>query len=358
MQYNITYREKDKGIQFIISYKNSDGEWKQKSKQGFSSKKEAKRAADEMLEKLKETVKYQINTDYENITFKEFSEIHLEHLKLYKEANTIELYKLALKHFSAINNIKLIKITTLDIQRCVDNMIKKGLKHSSISTYLARIKVIFKASVEQYKIIISSPVDNVYVKMDKEDSNKKALTKAEFDLLIKKTTNPKYKVMFLLAGTCGLRMGEIIGLTWNDINFKTAKLNVNKQWKYLGSKQCGFGELKSKNSYRTVPIPKDTLQALQEFKKHSVTDVYNRVIIYSRVQGISNLLKGYFKRVGFDITIHELRHTYATRLIANGVDFKTAAKLLGHEVDQTLKTYSHVTDDMLLNASNVIKNIF
>ncbi|BDR64449.1 hypothetical protein K134307016_13830 [Clostridium tetani] len=69
-------------------------------------------------------------------------------------------------------------------------------------------------------------------------------------------------------------------------------------------------------------------------------------------------MNGKLKRHGYKITIHELRHTYATRLIANGVDFKTAARILGHSVEQTLKTYSHVNDDMLKKAHQVIQNIF
>ena len=61
-----------------------------------------------------------------------------------------------------------------------------------------------------------------------------------------------------------------------------------------------------------------------------------------------------FIKCGFNITIHSLRHTYATNLIANGLDFKTTAKLLGHTVEQTMKTYSHVNDDMMDNARKII----
>ena len=50
-------------------------------------------------------------------------------------------------------------------------------------------------------------------------------------------------------------------------------------------------------------------------------------------------------------------HTYATNLIANGLDFKTAAKLLGHDIEQTMKTYSHVTDDMMNEAKKIINII-
>ena len=62
--------------------------------------------------------------------------------------------------------------------------------------------------------------------------------------------------------------------------------------------------------------------------------------------------------VGYEITMHTLRHTYATLLIANGTDFKTAAKLLGHDVEMTIKTYSHVTDDILERVSKTVNIIF
>ncbi|SFC21403.1 Phage integrase family protein [Clostridium uliginosum] len=64
-----------------------------------------------------------------------------------------------------------------------------------------------------------------------------------------------------------------------------------------------------------------------------------------------------FKKLGFNITIHELRHTSATKLIV-GIDFKTAAKLLGHYVKETMKTYSHVNDDMMQRATDLIGKIF
>ena len=60
----------------------------------------------------------------------------------------------------------------------------------------------------------------------------------------------------------------------------------------------------------------------------------------------------------FNTCIHELRHTYATTLVSNGMDFKTAARILGHDIEQTMKTYSHVTDNMLKKASDLINKIF
>ena len=60
--------------------------------------------------------------------------------------------------------------------------------------------------------------------------------------------------------------------------------------------------------------------------------------------------------MGYDISIHELRHTYTTNLIANGIDFKTAAMLIGDTVDMVMKVYSHVNKDMMNKARDIINN--
>ncbi|MGG7059270.1 tyrosine-type recombinase/integrase [Clostridium tertium] len=70
------------------------------------------------------------------------------------------------------------------------------------------------------------------------------------------------------------------------------------------------------------------------------------------------MLRNYTKKLGYNLSIHEFRHTYATTLISRGFDFKTVAKLMVHDIEQTMKTYSHVTDDMLNNATNVLAKIF
>ena len=87
-------------------------------------------------------------------------------------------------------------------------------------------------------------------------------------------------------------------------------------------------------------------------------DISNRIIVYKQLGGVDRRLRECCKSYGYDISIHELRHTYATALIANNVDFKTVALLMGHDIKQTMKTYSHVTSDMMDNAVNVLADIF
>lgn len=201
---------------------------------------------------------------------------------------------------------------------------------------------------------ISIPKEN-----NKTGFNKKALSMQEQTKLLKhyKTMKTDYYLIVLFGLKAGLRIGEIMGLTWNDIDFEKYTLEVNKQWKI--NKETGsysFGNLNSKNSYRTIPLSKSTILELKEIKRTAPIDTFYRIITNSNTRNITININKHLKR-NASVTPHELRHTYATNLISNGIDFKTAAKLLGHEVEQTMKVYSHVTDDMLQAASNVIEQL-
>lgn len=105
-----------------------------------------------------------------------------------------------------------------------------------------------------------------------------------------------------------------------------------------------------------MPFP--LLQFLKEYKNNSIRDINNRIINVDKNIDVTAIINYKIKKSGVDASVHEFRHTYATKLIANGIDFKTVAKLLGHNVEQTMKTYSHVTDDMMKRAANIIENIF
>lgn len=355
MEYNITYRQKDKGWQYIISYK-INGKWKQKSKQGFKSKKEAKPHAEITLQELKNSLN--LNQDLKDITFEEFKNMFLDHIKLHMQENTIRLYNMSLNYFKPIYNIELNKITSLHIQNCIDDMIRAGLSYGTIRTYKNRISAIFNSAKNNYNIISTSPTDKIEIKISKEPSKKKALTESELKDIIERSKNFKYKVIFSLAGMCGLRIGEILGLKWNKIDFENNTITIDIQWKNISETSVGFGELKSVNSYRTIPMPPYIKKLLLEWKNYNPIDISNRVIVYNCVSGLTAMLRNYTKKLGYNLSIHEFRHTYATTLISRGVDFKTVAKLMGHDVEQTLKTYSHVTDDMLNNATNILSKIF
>lgn len=356
MDYNITYRKKDKGWQAIISYK-VNGKWKQKSKQGFKTQKEAKPYVDKMIKDLQSSMINNANTNDNTKTFTDVFEIYLTHLTLYKEYQTIKSYKNTMSKFKKLNDIQIKNIQRCDIQNIIDDFIKEGLKKSTIETYLRRVNTFFKYAKEDLNLISELPTVNIKIPKDKEKINKKALDKKELELLLINLKNNKFYIVAYIAANTGMRLGEILGLTWNDLDEINLTLNVNKQWKISkDNKKSDFGALKSKNSYRVVPISNKTLKELKNYKKNNPTDIYNRIAPFN-VASISKYLNPKLRYLA-GISIHELRHTYATMLISNGVDFKTAAKILGHTVQMTMITYSHVNDDMMKRASETISKIF
>lgn len=362
MDYNVTYRDKNSSIQCIISYKANDGEWKTKSKQGFKRQKDAKPWIEKTVEELEEKLNVMLDEEYQGITFKEFSNIYIKHLELHREYYTVLNYKTTFDKFSKLDNKHLDQVSQLDIQIIVDGLVEKGLSRGTILDNLKRLNYIFIAAAKQYKAISKPPIDkigDIVIPKSKTKNEIKVLAKSELDDLLDKIRPANDYIITLLAATCGLRIGEILGLTWDNIDFKKEILTVKRQWKEIEKGVYDFGDLKSKNSNRVVPIPPKTIIALKEYKNSlKVIPLDNRIVTDKKTKSTTSTLIKKYRQAGYDISVHGLRHTYATMLIGNKIDFKTAAKFLGHSVDMTIKIYSHVNQDMIDAATLKIKNIF
>ncbi len=354
MQYNLTFRERYGKIQFIISHKDQGGQWRQKSRQGFAKKSLAKKAAELLLDELKEAHALQLSSELEGITFGEFMEMHLEHIKLYKEPNTVRSYEQTVKKFAALKPLPLDKIRPLHVQGCVDEMVRCGLRVSSVKAHTTRLKTLLKSAVSPYRIISKNPVTDIKLPQVKRAAKRRALTLGELRGLLSGIASRKKYVITLLAAKCGLRLGEIYGLTWGDV--EGSNVSVNKQWKRDKRGTWGFGELKSRASYRTVPAPDSVIRALREYKKISPASIDRRIFPYAQTTGAD--LAATYRKLGYDVSVHDLRHTFASLLIAGGMDFRTAAQLLGHTPEETVRTYSHVTSDMMEKAARVMNDVF
>ena len=358
MDYNVNYRKKDKGIQCIISYKVGN-KWKQKSKQGFEDsrlgKRKAKEWAENTIQELKELDT--ANIDMMDITFKDFYNMYISDHKANLSPNSLVGYNYAFNSVKDLHKLEMAKIKKIDIQRIFDNL---KLSANSKNTLLARIKCMFNSAINEYEIINKNPC--VSIKLEKTKTReKRALTQDELkDLLSKLKTNKTIRayITSVLASKCGLRLGEILGLTWDKIDFKNREITIDKQWNILDKKNniYGFKKLKSHNSYRTIPVSASVIEILKEYKNNYPISITGRLINIKSSNSYSNVLIKIYRRMGYDISIHELRHTYTTNLIANGIDFKTAAMLIGDTVDMVMKVYSHVNKDMMNKARDIINN--
>lgn len=343
MQSNITIRKKDKGYQVIVSYK--DGlKWRQKSKQGFKTQREAKEYGQRIIEELKTTV-IPIDENLRNITLGDFSEIFL-HEKINLAYNSRVLYKNALKSFSALLNVPLRQITHGAVIKALDG---KNKAPNTINTHLRVMTAIVNYAISPYKIIAENPFK--YVPRKKTEHKKIAVfTDDEMNILFA-NVKEKYRTMIAIAYYTGCRLGEVLAITWNDIDFAAGTLTINKQINRVGTRKSGIKPPKSSNGYRTIPIPPVLCEILTAYKNECKTP-------YLFPQRHNAYISGIIQKYVKGKTFHDLRHTYATKLLANGIDIKTVASLLGDNVNTVINVYIHYTDDMRMKAAQDVATIF
>ena len=349
MQYNFTVRKKDRGYQIIVSYK--DGyKWKQKSKQGFATQREAKLYGQQIVDNLKKTITSPLDDSLKDITLIEFFNIFIsEHINATK--NTLITYKNALNVVDVLKDKKLSTITTQDILHQFNHSVYAV---ATINLAYRVLNMLFNYAISPYKVVRENPCKPIKPLKQRDVEKVSVITADELQRLDElEDSNYLYYVLFMVARYTGARYGEIIAITWNDIDFTNKTITINKQWVALGNNQFDYSFTKSTNGIRTIPIPPALLVILIKYKNVCTTD---RLFNFRRSNTTTpnRILQKYIP----EKSMHAFRHTYATTLLANNVDVKTVASLLGDTVDTVIHNYIHYTDEMRLKAAESVANIF
>lgn len=347
--YSISTRQKDKGWQVIVSYKDRYGKWRQKSKQGFATKRQAKDYGDVIVKDIKENLLLTNNEELANMTFIEFTRLYFDDMKDKLRPNTIITYRNAIKHLYPIHNVKISDITPSIIHSMVQEM---PLPTSSKCYPLRCLKTILSHAIANYNLLLRNPVTNS-IPCQPKMTRKRIITTEEIEsYLINSDPLSQYHVAVKILYYTGMRVGELLGLTWNDVDLDGMTMSINKQWVRIGSNNNrGFGQLKTKNSKRILPIPLTLVKSLSNYKCHSTHD---RIIPINS----SSILRAHMRTHINNHSPHDFRHTYATKLLSSGVDIKTVASLLGDTVNTVINTYIHYSDEMRENARAEIQRIF
>ena len=163
--------------------------------------------------------------------------------------------------------------------------------------------------------------------------------------------------MFYLELVTGLRKGEITALLWSDLDIQNKTISASKQYVKNPKGELTLSRPKMETSVRKVSIPQEAVDLLiAEHGKHTE----NPYMFPSPATGemyypdsVVNLHKKILKDAGLEhIRFHDLRHTFATLALQNGVDVKTVSSMLGHyDAGFTLRTYTHATRQMQQKAA-------
>ena len=178
--------------------------------------------------------------------------------------------------------------------------------------------------------------------------------------------NAYYAILIIYTG---LRIGELMALTWNDIDFKNKTLNVNKsraKGKIDGKTTLYKKNPKSESNTRIIPLSDRAIYALQKIKEYSTElklNSDNNLIVAntSSESNITRTVKSMLFRAGCETEkcgLHALRHTFGSLLLEKGVDLKTISYLLGHsDITVTANIYLHITREKAINSIEVLNKV-
>lgn len=302
----------------------------------------------------------------------------LENKKPHVTYNTYRNYKLMIeKHIIPfIGNKTLSKLTTQDIQELINEKMNdlnpqgKPLSSRTIKYIYSTINTVLKKAAAE-RIISFNPAETVEIPKQKKREIK-PLTFEEVKKFLNSNKDDPYYAGFLLAIYSGVRLGELLGLRWEDIDFSSPKISVRQQ---VALEENGerIRPPKTEESIRDIPIPD---MVAEELRRHKTEQARHKMSLGPNYQDYDLVFATYLgtpysptnyskyfkraqKRAGLEgFRFHDLRHTFATLSLQAGIPAKTIQKWLGHtSVVVTLDTYSHLVPEMQVEAMKKVNNL-
>ena len=268
----------------------------------------------------------------------------------------------------ALGGIQLDKLTTGDIQGFYTDLKKNGrllrteLYGEGLSDQTARgIHTTLHAALDravEEKLLFRNPADSCKLPPVK-GREMKILTPEEIQrLLIQAREDGCYELLLLELST-GLRRGEILALRWDDLDFRTGTLRVERQVQRIQGK-LAVSQPKTRASCRSILLPAPVLEILAQYRQsvssHWMFPSPKKEDSPLDPAAVRKKLSAVLKRAGCPAArFHDLRHTFATSALEHGMDVKTLSTVIGHVSSATtLNVYAHVTDEMRQKAADKI----
>lgn len=273
-----------------------------------------------------------------------------------------------------LEDIKLDKLTTIQIQKFYNDLQKNGrvqrykhiqLKNKGLSVRVVHgIHTLLNNCLEQAvaeRLILVNPTRGCKLpKMEKREM--KVLPEEKIRPYLMEADKRGLLAPFYLELTTGLRRGELLALLWTDLDVENRTISITKQVTRTKG-ELVVSQPKTHNSIRVLPVSQQAVDLLvEEHKKHPG----NPYMFPSPKTGgmfdpdsFRHTHEKILKAIGAEhIRFHDLRHTFATLSLKNGVDVKTLSSTLGHySAGFTLSTYTHATPDMMREAADTMGDV-
>lgn len=317
---------------------------------------------------------------------------------------TYERYESLISHTEMLWHIPIQKVMPTHLQTLYNAMLEEGFSGETTKKVHQLLNSAFhRAQINKY--LQSNPAELVDTpKVVRKEIE--IFTSKEVELILDQAKLSKYYPFLVLAFTSGMRLGELLGLRWQDIDMKNNQISVNQNLQVSNKVGIIFEPPKTKNSKRKITIPAQTIAALKEHKKlWSKSKLKNPDAPYPDLVFVTskhtpllpqNFLRRFWKRVQIDVefklnkfeanpmsvkqklddivsdcrkrknwqqfnrrNFHVIRHTYATTLLAAGVPIIDVSRSLGHaRVSTTLDIYGHAIPENKQIIADKIANAF
>lgn len=358
-------RKRSKNYIVYLEYLDKEtNKKKQKNMGSYPLKRDATRRVNEIKEEI---YKDELLLPNEMI-IKDFILDFLEKHKINLSITTYNVYMRICKKYiiPLLGDIKLCDIKPIHIQNYVDDLLDL-LSPKTLKIHLNILNLAFKRAY-RLKLIKENVVQFVEVPKSKKFKNE-IYNAEDMRILLEKCKGTSLELPIVIASGLGLRISEILGLTWNNIDFNDFTITVEKITVRDNGKVI-LKEPKTESSVRTITAPKEIITMLKQLKKDRLAaklrgeKSHRELIFYDKnlepiAPDVISKKFRYFLEINNlkHIRFHDLRHSHVTMLIEAKVPIKVISERVGHSnVNTTLNIYSHALKEMDQEASDKISN--
>lgn len=359
-------------IRGITLRKDGRYQWrfKQDGIQYFGYAKTAEEAEAAMID-----AKYKVNHGLyfkeDTITVSDYFKTWMDVYKCGRKISTRETYEIVFdRHIRPhLGRKKMKDVRSANIQ-AVYNKLALSMSHSSILKVNCVMSGMFKQAYRD-GLIASNPVDRTSIPKGKVYPKKRAARKDIVDLFLKEMKDNWYWPVYRLATLTGMRLGELLALTWDDVDLDKKVIHVRHTMDYLHG--YVIVEPKTENGRRDIPLRGEAPKLLRDLKKEwemrqrdgskkrlgKQNDLPFVITDESGGVGKARAIQQYIfdererlisrgVNIPPDFSFHSLRHCFATRCLESGMSYKALQKVMGHaSLSTTMDIYADCLDDML-----------
>lgn len=400
---NVIVRKRNGKYEYRFEIEPIDGKRRWKTRGGFTLKREALKAGEQAREEYYNTGGRPLKKQ-DNISFNTLSKLYLDRILNRLEPTSYSIYRTYFdKYFCPELGKQAVKdINYFDIESLLQKMLKLGYSQTWIRNAKTILNEVFDFAIKPLRIIKENPVElSDLVLRGKESEERIPYTREQINQIFDYVPNDNlYRIVLVLGIYCGMRIGEILGLTWDCIDYENETIQIDKQMANVRFDHKAFQIIKcpkSKKSIRTIHMC-DTVMAellkvrqrqeedekaigeeylypqLQEFSmnqkkvsrvidSHTMIEGNQEILLVCRKRdgghiqsrAVDVFMKTLSKRMGFHTTSHIGRHTHATLLLEEGANIVNISARLGHNGTDITMHYLHSSEEADINMAKSIE---